>query len=83
MGSAAIPAAQSFQSWVGADSGNSAPAPVYEVVTFTGDGSIDSPYVPAYEANKFYTRTDGVYTKLVSNTTPANWGTGVFYTLEA
>lgn len=66
------------------------PEPTYTVVTFTGEGTEQSPYVPAYEANKFYTRSGAgttespyVYTKLTSDSEPISWGTAdTFYTQD-
>lgn len=61
--------------------------PTFNVVTFTGTGTTEDPYVPAYEANKYYTKDDNNnYTLLTSATAPTNpaWGTAnKFYTLEA
>lgn len=67
------------------------PEPTYTVVTFTGEGTELSPYVPAYEANKFYTRSGAgttespyVYTKLTSDSEPISWGAAnTFYTQDA
>ena len=66
------------------------PEPTYTVVTFTGEGTELSPYVPAYEANKFYTRSGAgttespyVYTKLTSDSEPISWGAAnTFYTQD-
>ena len=59
------------------------PTPTYTVVTFTGEGTELSPYVPAYEANKYYTESSGIYTLLTSDSEPANWGTAeTFYTQD-
>lgn len=68
-----------------------APEPTYTVVTFSGEGTEQSPYVPAYEANKFYTRSGAgttespyVYTKLTSGSKPVSWGAAdTFYTQDA
>ncbi len=61
--------------------------PTFNVVTFTGTGTTEDPYIPAYEANKYYTKDDNNnYTLLTSTTTPTNpaWGTATkFYVLEA
>lgn len=67
------------------------PEPTYTVVTFTGEGTVQSPYVPAYETNKFYTRSGAgttespyVYTKLTSDSEPISWGAAdTFYTQDA
>lgn len=57
--------------------------PTYTVVTFTGTGSELDPYVPAYEANKYYTKSGDVYTKLTSDSEPISWGTAdTFYTQD-
>lgn len=66
------------------------PEPTYTVVTFTGEGTEQSPYVPAYEANKFYTRSGAgttespyVYTLLTTDSTPVSWGTAnTYYTQD-
>ena len=66
------------------------PEPTYIVVTFTGEGTELSPYVPAYEANKFYTRSGAgttespyVYTLLTTDSTPVSWGTAnTYYTQD-
>ena len=66
------------------------PEPTYTVVTFTGEGTELSPYVPAYEANKFYTRSGAgttespyVYTLLTSDSIPVSWGAAdTFYTQD-
>lgn len=57
----------------------------YPVVIFTGTGTTEDPYVPAYEANKYYQKnTDGTYTLLTSSTAPTDppaWGTAeAFFT---
>ena len=61
--------------------------PTFTVVTFTGTGTEQDPYVPAYEANKYYTKdANDNYTLLTSSSIPADpaWGTAnKFYTLEA
>lgn len=55
--------------------------PTYTVVTFTGTGTELDPYVPAYEANKYYTKSGDVYTKLTSDSEPVSWGAAnTFYT---
>lgn len=57
--------------------------PTYTVVTFTGTGTELDPYAPAYEANKYYTKSGDVYTKLTSDSEPASWGTAdTFYTQD-
>lgn len=57
--------------------------PVYTVVTFTGTGTELDPYVPAYEANKYYSKSGDIYTKLTSDSEPASWGTAnTFYTRD-
>lgn len=66
------------------------PEPTYTVVTFKGEGTEQSPYVPAYEANKFYTRSGAgttespyVYTLLTSDSIPVSWGTAdTYYTQD-
>ena len=59
--------------------------PIYTVVTFTGSGTAQDPYVPAYEADKYYTKSGTeeapVYTLITTENAPANWGTAdTFYT---
>lgn len=57
--------------------------PTYTVVTFTGTGTELDPYVPAYEANKYYTKSGDVYTKLTSHSKPNSWGaSNTFYTRD-
>lgn len=57
--------------------------PTYTVVTFTGTGTEQDPYVPAYEANKYYTKSGDVYTKLTSDSEPISWGAAdTFYTQD-
>ena len=57
--------------------------PTYTVVTFTGTGTELDPYVPAYETNKYYTKSGDVYTKVTSDSEPASWGTAdTFYTRD-
>lgn len=57
--------------------------PTYTVVTFTGTGTELDPYVPAYEANKYYTKSGDVYTKLTSDSEPVSWGAAdTFYTQD-
>lgn len=56
----------------------------YTVVTFTGEGTEQSPFVPGYNPNQYYTLANGVYTLLTGNPTPANWGAAnTFYTQDA
>lgn len=55
----------------------------YTVVTFTGEGTELSPYVPAYDPNTYYTKANGVYTLLTGNQPPENWGAAnTFYTQD-
>lgn len=59
----------------------------YHVVDFTGTGTVEDPYVPAYEDGKYYVRegTEGDYYYRVINTgrVPNNWGTAnKFYTRD-
>ena len=52
----------------------------YTLVTFTGEGA---GLEPAYEANKYYTEANGVYTLLTGDDAPANWGAAnTFYTQD-
>lgn len=87
MGAAAVSQAQAFQTWVdGQKPSPEPPAPVveYEVVTFEGDGSPEHPYVPAYVANKFYTKEGNDYTVISTENAPEGWGTAVdtFYQVK-
>lgn len=59
------------------------PVPTYTVVTFTGDGTEQSPYVPEYEPNVYYTKSGDNYTLLTAAEAPETWGTAdTFYTLD-
>ena len=86
MGAGVVAYAQAFQKFA-AEQGETPeppepPAPVveYEVVTFEGEGTEEHPYVPAYVANKFYTKDGDVYTVISTENAPANWGTAnTFY----
>ena len=81
MGAAAVSQAQAFQTWI--DDQKSSPVVEYEVVTFEGDGSQEHPYVPAYVANKFYTKDGDVYTVISTEDAPENWGAkNTFYQVK-
>lgn len=86
MGMAAVSQAQAFQTWVdGQKPSPEPPTPVveYEVVTFEGDGSQEHPYVPAYVADKFYTKAGDVYTVISTENAPENWGAAnTFYQVK-
>lgn len=63
--------------------------PTYTVVTFTGEGTEQSPYIPAYQPNKFYTRSGAgteqspyVYTLLTADSTPVSWGVSNTYYIQ-
>lgn len=81
MGAGVVAYAQAFQKFAAEQGetpepgpGPEPPTPVYEVVTFTGDGSPENPYAPAYVANKFYTKAGDVYTVISTENAPENWG---------
>lgn len=86
MGAAAVSQAQAFQTWVdGQKPSPEPPKPVveYEVVTFEGDGTQEHPYVPAYVADKFYTKDGDVYTVISTENAPENWGAAnTFYQVK-
>ena len=84
MGAAAVSQAQAFQTWVdGQKPSPEPPTPVYEVVEFEGDGTEEHPYVPAYVANKFYTKDGDVYTVISTENAPENWGAeNTFYQVK-
>lgn len=52
----------------------------YTAVVFSGTGSVEDPYVPAFEANKYYKIEADEYV-VVSNDT--GWGTEEVYTRKA
>lgn len=59
----------------------------YTAVTFTGDGSKEHPYAPAYAANTFYQLQGKEYVVLSSepDSKPADWGTAAnkYFTRKA
>ena len=47
----------------------------YTVITFTGEGTEQSPYAPAYESGKYYTKSGEDEYTAVTGEAPADWGT--------
>ena len=47
----------------------------YTAITFSGEGTEQSPYVPAYESGKYYTKSGDEYTAVTGDEAPADWGT--------
>lgn len=86
MGAGVVAYAQAFQTWV--DDQKSSPEPPtpvveYEVITFEGDGTQEHPYIPAYIADKFYTKAGDVYTVISTENAPENWGAeNTFYQVK-
>ena len=50
----------------------------YTAVVFSGSGTEQDPYVPAFAANTFYKVEDNDY--VVVSSQPDDWGTGTYYT---
>lgn len=73
MGAGVVAYAQAFESWTINENDKK-----FEAVVFTSTTT----YAPEYEANKYYTESDNVYTLLTSATEPEGWGTGEFYTSD-
>jgi hypothetical protein len=48
----------------------------YTAITFSGEGTEQSPYIPAYESGKYYTKSgEDEYTAVTGDEAPADWGT--------
>lgn len=50
----------------------------YTAVVFSGSGTEEDPYVPAFAANTFYKVESNNY--VVVSSQPGDWGTGTYYT---
>lgn len=57
----------------------------YTAVTFTGDGSKESPYAPAFADNTFYKLEGNNYVVVPSGSAPDDWGTATnkYFTRKA